>query len=232
MSITYSISDAEKIRNPRFLHSYYLAARATADWLCGETPKAIRYRKKGDSGSFLVEFGTDLTFFDPLYDECGGVTDEDLAKVLNQAFIWVSGSAALYACPYHWAELPYAYDTAWNDLKFARGALEAVSSSEREIKSVVFAVWDGALTIFAHPRVQACVEELAFEIMFRERVSDVSGELTDHFGSRLGDLRMESYDMSVISWPVRGISEFSSLNWGSTMIASSAKGRAHYARLR
>ena len=232
MSVSCTLSQDEKFRNPRFLYSYYLAARATADWLSGGDTRAIHYHKTRGYGSFVVETGVDLSFYEPFYNEQGEVQPEPLAMVSNQALYWLAGSAAVYASPYGWAELPFAYDDVWNDMKFACSALTAVCVTDAECKSAAFAFWDGALNLFAHPRVRACVEELAIQIMFREIISDEQGELSAHFEAHLSDLRVEYIGIPVLRWPVRGISEFSNPNWGSVMIASSAKGRAHYARLR
>lgn len=243
MSFICSLSETEKFKNQIFLDCVYLAARATADWLCGGNPKGVHGRASAlkskrlygvnrGTASHFVEFGTDLRFYERIDPTCDAETDEDLAFFLNQALIWVSGSAALYAAPYGWGQLNYAYDGVWNDIRFARSALCAVSSNEYERKSVVFAIWDGALQLFGHPRVKACVEGLAAELMARDFVGDETGELTAHFEAHLADLRVGSNVYPVIAWPTKGIAVFTNPNWGALMLGSASKGRVHYSSLR
>jgi hypothetical protein len=222
--------------------------RVAADWLCGNTPKAVHSswdiaeltpKQCIISSHHYAEIDGDPG---PVFHAAAPpeIQSHDVfALYLKKALVRMAGAAAVLSVPFNEELFPGSRDVVAEDFNEGRACLRPVCSTAAMSLSVAYVVWDGAITLFQHPRVSACVEELANKAVKRRYIRNDDGELDAHFQAHLAGLRASKFDDEadvnpalVLSWPRNGISEFVNPNWGTVMLASAAKGRAHYARLR
>jgi hypothetical protein len=205
---------------------YYLAARATADWLCGAVPLSVHYIAEipaTRSWKTLEQYCELLAVLGTYNSPALDPTDfhEARRSALHRAFIVQSGLAANQFAIFTESGVEGDWALLHKDLKLITSVLEPFCITRGDANKLAQAIGDVAANVIGHESVARVVRLIADKMRSSPKRSlDTSGlrsldasTLQTMLAANFGDGWRAPHKSSLLSWPALGRSIFPNTRW-------------------